>query len=463
MKLILAADVGSTFTKLTAVDIEGRKIIASAKAFTTIGHNVMDGYQSALSALEAQCGRLDYQKRVASSSAAGGLKMVAIGLVPDLTVQAARLAAANAGAKIMKTYAFELSTEEITEINALRPDMILLSGGADGGNKEVIIANARSLAASDLACPLVVAGNKSAADEIGKILRAYAGEALFCPNVMPEVNKLNIGPARKAIGDLFVKNIISAKGLTELQSRLDGEIIPTPRAVFLAAELLSRGLNKMPGLGELMIFDVGGATTDVCSMSDGAPSKANVFRRGLAPPFAQRTVEGDLGLRYSLASLAEAGDLESLAESLACSTADLGQWLESCRLDPGALPPAGSLQKKMDEALAALAVKISMERHCGSVETVFTAQGPGLVQTGKDLSRVARLIGTGGPIINSSDPAAVLKGAVYGPEDLNLLKPLSPELLVDRKYILSALGSLSRFEPEAALSIMLDELPKGTP
>ncbi len=462
MRLVLAADIGSTFTKLTAVDLESRKIIGSARSFTTIDHNVMDGYEDALAELTRQCGRLEFETKAAASSAAGGLKMVAIGLVPDLTVQAARLAAANAGAKIMKTYAFELSGDEIAEILALNPDIILLSGGIDGGNKEVIIYNARLLAASGLACPVVAAGNKSASDELKKAFAGYPGEVLFRPNVMPDLNKLDIEPARQAIGDLFVKNIVRAKGLTELQNKMSGEIIPTPLAVFLAAELLSRGLKKAPGLGELMVFDVGGATTDVYSMAEGRPTRPNVVGRGLRQPFAKRTVEGDLGLRYSLAPLAEATDLESLAETLECGPEALEQWFAGCRKNPGLIPEAGSLQKKIDDEMAASAVKISMERHTGYLETVYTVQGISFVQSGKDLGPVAYVIGTGGPIIGSSDPARVLGQAVYRPEDLNLLKPLSPRLVVDRKYILSAMGSISRFEPEAALSIMLDEIPAGS-
>ena len=164
MNLVLTADIGSTFTKLTAVDVDSARVIGSARSFTTIESNVMEGFEAAAKELRAQCGSLEFDRKVASSSAAGGLKMVAVGLVPDLTVQAARLAAANAGAKIQKTYAFELNRQEIEEIAGLRPDMILLCGGIDGGNKEVIIHNAEALVSSGLTCSVVVAGPKSAND-----------------------------------------------------------------------------------------------------------------------------------------------------------------------------------------------------------------------------------------------------------------------------------------------------------
>lgn len=458
MRVILTADVGSTFTKLTAVDIQGRKVIGGARSFTTIETNVMEGFDAALKDLTAQCGPLTFEKRLASSSAAGGLKMIAVGLVPDLTVQAARLATANAGAKILKTYAYELSRDEVAEIVALKPDMVLLSGGIDGGNKDVIIHNARMLAQADLACSLVVAGNKSATDDIRIILKDYQGEVLFCANVMPEINQLNIEPAKKAIRDLFIKNIISAKGLDELQQTLSAEIIPTPLSVFDAASLLSKGTKASAGLGELMIFDVGGATTDVYSMSDGLPTRPNVFLRGFRQPFAKRTVEGDLGLRYSLSSLCEAAGLEEVAGRCGLAEEEVEAWVATCRVSPDVLPETSSTSKVIDEVMAAMAVKISMERHCGFVEEVFTSSGRSWAQTGKDLSNVGYVIGTGGPIINASDPERILSEAVYTPADLNLLKPIQPRLRVDHKYILSAMGSLARVEPETALHIMMEEL-----
>lgn len=459
MKAILSADIGSTFTKLTAIDLDDKKIIGTAKSFTTIETNVMDGYGKALAELTAQCGPLSFDQKVASSSAAGGLKMVAVGLVPDLTVQAARLASANAGAKILKTFSYELSSDELNEIVALTPDMILLSGGTDGGNKDVIIHNARLLATSPLTASIVVAGNKSATDEIRRAFTHYSGEVLFCANVMPEMNSLNIEPAKRAIRDLFIKNIISAKGLDELQATLSHEIIPTPLAVFEAAQLLSKGLGKeQPGLGELMVFDVGGATTDVYSMAEGLPSRANVFMHGFRHPFAKRTVEGDLGMRYSLRPLAEAFGVENITSLVDTQEDEVENWLATCARTPEILPKSGSLAKRIDETMAHAAVEISMSRHVGFVETVFTSTGQSFAQTGKDLSGVRWLIGTGGPIISADDPDYVLRAAVYAPSDVNLLKPLAPETLVDKKYILSAMGSLSRLSPQAALAIMKKEI-----
>lgn len=459
MNVILAADIGSTFTKLTAVDVEAARVIGSARAFTTIETNVMEGFEAAMKELVGQCGQLQFDRKVASSSAAGGLKMIAVGLVPDLTVQAARMAAANAGAKIQRTFSFELNRQEVEEIVALAPDMVLLCGGIDGGNKEVIIHNAKALVTSGLNCSIVVAGNKSANDELHDIFKDYGGEALFCDNVMPAIGELNATPAQRAIRDLFIKNIISAKGLDELAALMSVEIIPTPLAVFEAAKLLSQGTKKTSGLGELMVFDVGGATTDVYSMSEGLPTRANVFMRGLKQPFAKRTVEGDLGLRYSLQSLASAADVEVLAESLGLEEcAEVDQWLSTCRLTPGIVAEYGTLSKRIDDALAGAAVRLAAARHCGTIETVFTLMGQAYAQTGKDLGQVGTIIGTGGPIINAEKPAEVLAQAAYSPADMNLLKPVNPSLMVDARYILASMGLLSRLEPETALRIMLEEM-----
>ena len=457
MKIFLTADVGSTFTKVTAVDVENCEIIGSAKSFTTIETDVMEGFNAAIAELTTQCGALTFEKKVASSSAAGGLKMVSVGLVPDLTVKASRLAVASAGAKILKTYAYELSNQEQQEIADLNPDMVLLAGGTDGGNREVILHNTRMLAKIDRNFSVVAACNKTVVDEAASILRESGKEVVVCNNVMPEFDKLNIDSAKDAIRNLFIKNIITAKGLDALQDILSDEIVPTPLSVYDAATLLSRGTKKQNGLDEIMIFDVGGATTDVYSMSDGYPTRANVFMRGLREPFAKRTVEGVLGMRDSINSLAEEAGLDVIARMVNTDEAVVSAWLETCKKSPDIVPETGTVHREIDEAIAAMAIKISADRHCGSVEKVFTVNGEAWAQEGKDLANVKYIIGTGGSVIHSSKPEYVLGHALYQLADTNRLKPTSATLLLDKKYILSSMGLLSRLEPEVALTIMKKE------
>ena len=131
----LTADFGSTYTKLTAIDATKAEIIATSTAFTTINTDVMEGFTLALHLLEDEIGVIKYDKLLCCSSAAGGLKMVALGLVPGLTAKAAKMAASNAGAKVVKTYSFEISKAEQDEIFDIDPDLILLCGGTDGGTR----------------------------------------------------------------------------------------------------------------------------------------------------------------------------------------------------------------------------------------------------------------------------------------------------------------------------------------
>jgi len=277
---ILTADIGSTYTKLTAIDTVAKKILATSAAFTTIETDVMEGFTSAFYKLEQQLGKFSYEELHCSSSAAGGLKLVALGLVPELTSKAAKLAATSAGAKVVKTYAFELSESEQAEIFEINPDLVLLCGGTDGGNKEVILANARRLCQIHRPFTIIAAGNKSASFELKEIFSASGKSFAITENVMPEFNKLNIEPAKQKIKELFIDRIIEAKGLNRIQKLSKTDIVPTPLAVLNACELLSKGTKISDGIGDFLAVDIGGATTDVYSISDGKPTLENVIIKG---------------------------------------------------------------------------------------------------------------------------------------------------------------------------------------
>ena len=146
MANLLLIDFGSTYTKVTAVDVEQEVILGTASAMTTVTTDITDGLDRALATLADKIGARSYAKTLACSSAAGGLKMVAIGLVPELTAEAAKRAALGAGAKVLGVFCHELSELEMAEIATLAPEIILLAGGTDGGNKEVLLHNAAMLA-----------------------------------------------------------------------------------------------------------------------------------------------------------------------------------------------------------------------------------------------------------------------------------------------------------------------------
>lgn len=136
MRPVLLIDFGSTYTKLTAVDLDGEALLGTAAAYTTVQTDISDGLREGLARLEERTGKLDYLQTYACSSAAGGLRMIASGLVPELTSEAAKLASLGAGAKIVGLYSFELTEDDLEDIQAARPDIFLLVGGTDGGNQE---------------------------------------------------------------------------------------------------------------------------------------------------------------------------------------------------------------------------------------------------------------------------------------------------------------------------------------
>lgn len=453
MKYVLAVDFGSTFTKVTAIDVEEYKILGHSKAFTTVNTDVGEGLQNAINALNLN---IEFDVKIASSSAYGGLKMVSCGLVPDLTSKASKLAAENAGGKVLKTYSYELSEQEIAEIEKLNPDIILLSGGIDGGNKEIILHNANMLKDVKGSFSVIVAGNKSVSGKVCDIFRENNINAILCENVMPEFNVLNIGPAKNAIRDLFIEKIIKAKGLDKAQQELSFNIIPTPLAVFEGAQLLSKGTETEPGLGELIAFDVGGATTDVYSMAEGASTLGNSVLKGFPEPYAKRTVEGDIGVRYSLSSLSEEAGYERVSAFAGVSLEQTEAWIKKCLANPES-NPGNETEERLDEALAAFAVDISAKRHCGSYESSYTPFGEVFLLTGKDLSKVEIVIGTGGSVIHSKNPRKILEKALYSFESMNVLKPKKAQMLIDKSYCFAAMGLLSRINPDCALKIMKQE------
>lgn len=455
---LLTADIGSTYTKLTAIDSIRKKIIATSSAFTTIETDVMEGFSSAYGQLKKIAANFEYDQLLCCSSAGGGLKMVALGLVPELTSKAAKLAAASAGAKVVKTYAFEISQSEQNEIFEIDPDLVLLCGGTDGGNKEVILSNARRLTQIQRSFTIIAAGNKSASFELEKIFSESGKAFVITENVMPEFNKLNIEPARQKIRELFISRIIEAKGLSRIQKLCKTAIIPTPLAVLDGCELLSKGTKSISGIGDLMAIDLGGATTDIYSIAKGKPTRTNVTVRGLPEPASKRTVEGDLGMRYSLSPLVNGLELNDLSDELGVERAILADWIDACIQNPALLPPPGSIEQKVEEFLARNAVRIATERHCGSYQSVYTPFGQMFTLTGKDLSAVPFVIGIGGAIINSHRPHYILEGVKPLVNDFEYAKPENPHFLIDKKYIFASMGLISSVDADLAITLLKQEI-----
>lgn len=461
MKAYLAIDFGSTYTKLTAIDLDNEVILATAKDITTVEDDIMIGFNKAFNKLKIEINKkinfdeINFVNKTACSSAAGGLKMVAIGLVPELTAEAAKKAALGAGARIIKTYAYELNSRELEEIKNTALDIILLAGGTDGGNKECIIHNAKMLAEFKVKVPVVVAGNKAATDEIENILKEAEIDCYITENVMPFINKLNVEPSREEIRKVFMNKIVEAKGMKKAEEFIKGILMPTPAAVLKASEILATGTDEEEGLGDLIVVDIGGATTDIHSIAKGEPTKPSIMIKGLEEPYAKRTVEGDLGMRYSAIALLEASGTRKIRNYLHDSLKQIDVKAQcQFRHDNIKMVPQSEEEIRFDEAMAKAATELAMTRHCGVLECVYTPMGTMFNQSGKDLTETPYVIGTGGVIIHSLNPKDILKAGNFNEEDPIHLKPIAPKFLVDKTYILSSMGLLAQEYPNTAIRIM---------
>lgn len=456
MKAVLLIDFGSTYTKVTAVDLDKEEILGTAASHTTIQTDINDGFKSAMIQLEKRTGKLSYDETYACSSAAGGLRMITSGLVPELTGEAAKMASLGAGAKVIGVYAFQLTEDDLEEIRDAKPDIFLLVGGTDGGNTACILHNAKMLSTLSPDFPVVVAGNRTAARQCQRILQNF--EVYICPNVMPKFGLLQIEPTQKQIREIFLNRIIQAKGLSTAAQLLSDIMMPTPSAVLQAVNLLAQGCEQEQGIGDVIAVDVGGATTDVYSIADGMPAQMNTVYKGLPEPYAKRTVEGDIGMRYSIQGIVDAAGLDKISELSGLTKADVLQWVELLKQNPDRIPNGEEALEKLDYALASCAVEEAVTRHAGTMQETYTMMGLTYVQEGKNLTQVKKILVTGGSLIHSKQAAQIAAHALYSPMKSESLRPKEAQILVDRSYILAAMGLLASRYPKTALKIMKKEL-----
>ena len=459
MKPYLLVDFGSTYTKIVAVDLENNYIIGTSKATTTVDTNVLNGYDKALERLlrnHPGIKEKDISGFSACSSAAGGLKMAAIGLVEELTVEAAKRACLGAGAIVNLVFAHHMTKKEVKKLKESDIDIILLAGGTNGGNSECILHNAKRLKDSEIDVPIIVAGNKDTNDDIDEIFENTDIEYYIVDNVMPQLKKLDVKGAKDVIRKIFIEKIIEAKGIKKAAEKIGDIIMPTPEAVLLAAELLSKGYEDIEGYGELMVIDIGGATTDVHTIGEGFPKRTEVIMKGLQEPFAKRTVEGDLGMRYSanaLLSLVSDFEFRKYFEKDDKCNHNIAKSLERRKENVDFIPETKD-EEEFDKAIAKICCDVSISRHVGHVEVVHTPLGNMYYQTGKDLSDIKYVIGTGGILINNSDAKNVLRSVNQKSNKKLELRPNNPSILIDRSYIMASMGLLSQKYPRNALELM---------
>lgn len=440
----LVAEIGSTTTIVNAFSLNPAEFLGQGVAPTTVLQgDVAIGLKAAKADLQRNLGlgELRTARFLATSSAAGGLRMTVHGLVYDMTVKAGREAALGAGANIVLATAGKLENIDLGDIEAASPNLILLSGGTDYGDREVALYNSELLLQLKVSLPPVIyCGNVQNQAAI-KEKFAKAGKTLYITeNVYPRLDELNIEPVRRLIHRAFEEHITAAPGMESIRKIVDGAIMPTPGAVMDAAAIL-REIR-----GDLVVIDVGGATTDIHSVTDGCEEVAAMQ---IAPePRAKRTVEGDLGLFVNARNLAESVGLDLLER-------ELGFNPEPIFRDYNAIP-ATPEQAELAVRLAYHAAARAIARHAGHLRHSYSPKGRQTHAFGKDLTAVKFLVATGGALTRLPQAPEIMSELAKINTNSIMLFPKFDNLkiLTDSKYIMASLGVLSREFPGEARDLL---------
>ena len=447
MALVCCVDFGSTFTKAALVDTDTGVLVGTASHPTTLDTDILDGWE----ALRAELDPLTEGAEVpvlACSSAGGGLRIAVVGNEELVTAEAGRRVALSSGGRVVHVSSYDV---DVTALQDSGPDVVLLVGGTDGGNAEVLLANSAALAAARWSGPVVVAGNSEVADEVTARLTSGGVPFVVADNVVPQIGVLRPDSARAAIREMFLAHVIGGK---HLSSRADFTAMvkgATPDIVLTAVELLAGGLGPdRPGVGDVVVVDVGGATTDVHSVVELDPEHAELGREVVATVPVSRTVEGDLGMRWSAVPTVEAAREAGLTVPDELVTA-----AKKRRADP-AMVPRDDAERAADLQIASAAVALAVRRHAGRQQVVFGPDGRLVERSGKDLRDVGLLVGSGGILRHASprDASRVLAAATGEGGDGGWLVPRQPRLVVDGDYVLAAAGLLAEQHPKAAYRLL---------
>jgi uncharacterized protein (TIGR01319 family) len=436
---LLCLDVGSTWTKGVLVREDGT--LLGAAQHRTTPPEVLDGVGRVIVALDAGSATT-----LACSSAGGGLRLAVVGQERLVSAEAGYRVALSAGAKVVHVFAGRLTPADVRSLRAAAPDVLLLVGGTDGGDQDVLLHNATRLGAARIAVPIVLAGNQEArAAALTALagtrgarptsLAALAERRLFpTANVLPDVGELNPEPARGVIREVFLSHVIGGKGLSRGPAFRRMVRAVTPDAVLSAVARLAALLPD--ARGAVLVVDVGGATTDVYS----AVSEVEAPERAVALPADRRTVEGDLGLRFGAPGVVA----EAVAERL----------LEPGELDAEAarrhddveLVATTPAEQEVDLRLARLAVTLAVRRHLRMVEGRLGPRGATLLVLSGGVFRHAAPELTGWSEALRADLGAVLRTA---------------DVVVDRVGVLGPAGLLTQAGHTAAADALLTTLPVG--
>jgi uncharacterized protein (TIGR01319 family) len=462
----LAIDIGSTWTKGALFGWQGSELVLQCRnAHPTTVHDLGEGFAAVLRALLPGLAPAELQRRVArgelaidySSSAKGGLAVAALGLVPEITLEVAKLAACSAGAKLTQVLSYRLNGADIRALEQNPPDILLFAGGTDGGNTDYLLRNAQALARSSLRCAMVYAGNRAVRDEVCALLADR--DIIAVDNLLPALDTPNPEPAREALRQLFLQRIVRGKGLDRVVDLAGVAPAPTPYAMLEFARTIA---DTVPGWEEFLLLDIGGATTDVYS-SHREAAASGVVVRGLPEPGLKRTVEGDLGLRVSAAATLATGRAV-LAGQLGIDIADMERHVQEVTVAPQHLPGDDGSGQRLDALLAGYCLAEACARHAGRSHEVSTPDGLVQLQTGRDLRGVRRVIGSGGWLAQAGgfDPAPWLRLRPLDERGRSVLLPQRVDYFRDTGYLFPLLANVARRHPAAAARAGVRALESAT-
>jgi len=468
---VLALDVGSTTTKATLWDRrEGRlRFAGRTDAPTTVElptEDVMIGVREAIARLEEEVGRrlmageqLVIPQRgdegvdlcVVTSSAGGGLQMSVAGIMREMTAESAHRAALGAGAVVMDVMSIDdgrLTVEKVRRLKELRPDMILLSGGTDGGNISQVMALAEIVSAarprprfgSGQKLPLIYAGNVQARPEVERIL-GEEFDLRVVPNIRPRMEEEVLEPARREIQRVFLESVIAqAPGYSELLRWSNRTLAPTPAAVGKILRLWAEKYRM-----NVLAVDVGGATTDVFSVINGQFT---------------RTVSANVGMTYSSLTTFTRTTAENVLRWIPFDISEdqLRNWNANKMIQPTTLPQTLD-ELLLEQALAREAVQLAFADHLElavglkgirlrrGIADIFEQTRTGMPLV--DLLRVDAIVATGGVMSHAPRPQQALAMLLDGiqPEGVT-------ELYVDNHFMLPHLGILAEGAQDTALQLL---------
>jgi len=445
---VLVAEIGSTTTLVSAFnDINGNPtFIGQGQYRTTVAEDDVNiGLKAAIEDLKSNLdiSDLTYTDLLATSSAAGGLKMSVHGLVYDMTAKAAKEAALGAGSNIKIISAGLMSKLDLLKLTKEAINIILVAGGVDYGDKETAITNLQAILELDLDIPIIYCGNIANHDDVRFLAEHYNKTDLvsITENVYPAIDVLNVEPVRKIIHDTFEKHITKAQGMSHIRETVKEAIMPTPGAVMEAAKVLKEEI------GDLLVIDVGGATTDIHSVTNGSEEIQRILIN--PEPEAKRTVEGDLGLYVNAGNIYEEIDKKRMADKLKIRLEELDELFNDIKPIP-----ISDLEKEFTRLLCEYATEVSLQRHAGDYRSLFTISGAKKVAEGKDLTSVKYIILTGGALTKLPNTIELVKEIIVRNADTKLLPTTDVTILKDNDYIMANAGVISTINKEAALKLM---------